>query len=78
MKVTQALLSDSDGKRYYLEIDGVSYKIHFRYNKLLCKIPRGLKTLRELQVGDTVSNVVYEKVHWDDSVYYILKSIDTE
>jgi hypothetical protein len=78
MKITKKLLSDSAGQRFYIEIDNIPYKVRYRYKKLLCKITKGLKTLRELEVGDTVSNVVSETVLWEGDIHYVLKSIDTE
>jgi hypothetical protein len=76
MKVTQALSGTSD-HRYYIGIDGVTYKVPFRYNRLMCLVPNGLKTLWDLKIGDSVSNIKVQKVIWEQKEYLILKSVDT-
>lgn len=76
MLITKELCGTSD-HRYYIGIDGHDYKVPFRYNKIMCKIPKGLKTLWELKVGDTVSNLVVQKIIWNETTYLVLKSIDT-
>jgi len=67
----------SVGPRQYIEIDKVVYKIPFRYNRIMCEIPKGVKTLYELQEGDVVSGIQYKKVLWEGDVYNVLKSINT-
>jgi hypothetical protein len=43
----------------------------------MCEIPKGVKTLYELQEGDVVSGIQYKKVLWEGDVYNVLKSINT-
>jgi hypothetical protein len=75
--VTNPLYSDSFGQRWYIEIDNKKYKVPYRYKRIMCKIPRGLKTLFELKLGDPVSNIEFNTVIWEGDVHYVLKSIDT-
>jgi hypothetical protein len=65
------------GTRFYIGIDGITYKVPYRYKRLMCTT-RGLKTLYELKIGDEVSNVVSKTVIWEGDIHYVLKSIDTE
>jgi len=65
------------GQRYYIEIDKTVYKIPFRYNRIMCEIPKGVKTLYELQEGDLVSNIQYKKVIFEGDIFKVLKSIHT-
>jgi hypothetical protein len=67
----------SVGPRKYIEIDKVVYKIPFRYNRIMCEIPKGNKTLYELVEGDLVSDIQYKKVIWEGDIYKVLKSINT-
>jgi hypothetical protein len=43
----------------------------------MCKVPKGLKTLWELEVGDPVSNLEVQKIVWNEKTYLVLKSINT-
>jgi len=74
--VTKILCGTSD-HRYYIGINGIDYKVPFRYNRIMCKVPKGLKTLWELEVGDPVSNLEVQKIVWNEKTYLVLKSINT-
>jgi len=65
------------GPRKYIELGHVVYKIPFRYNRIMCEIPVGSKTLYELQEGDYVSHIVYKNVIWEGDIFKVLKSIHT-
>jgi len=65
-----------DTTRYIIGIDGIQYKIIYRYDKLECRV-NGLKTLYELRVGDQIRDVVSEDRVWQNTPYKVLKSVST-
>jgi hypothetical protein len=63
--------------RKYIVIDQVEIKVPWRYNRIMGVSRTGLKTIHELQRGDTIKSFEYTSKLWKGDIHYVLKSIDT-
>ena len=63
--------------RKYIDIDGLSIKIPWRYGRVNGVDIRGLKTLQELKRGDVVHKFEFVTKKWNGETFYVLKMIDT-
>jgi hypothetical protein len=66
------------GGRKYIDIDGLTIKVPWRYNRVTGVTIKGLTTLQELKKGDTLKSFAFETKKWNNETFYVLKEIDTE
>ncbi len=64
--------------RKYIDVDGLHIKVPWRYGKMSGVTTKGLRTIFELRPGDVIKTCEFTKKIWNGSVYYVLKSIDTD
>ena len=74
MKITKPF-HDAEGRKY-IEIDGISCKVPWRYNRVMCKV-NGLTPLQDLVIGQEVRAIIERRV-WDNENYLVLKELSTE
>lgn len=67
---------DIEGRKY-IDIDGLCIKVPWRYNRVCGVEIKGLKTIQELKLGDTVKNFEFVTKHWNGETFYVLKMIET-
>ena len=65
------------GGRKYIDIDGLTIKIPWRYNRVTGVELKGLKTIQELKKGDCVKGLKFETKNWNGETFYVLKEIET-
>jgi hypothetical protein len=64
------------GGRKYIDIDGLTIKVPWRYNRVTGVNIKGLKTIQELKKGDTVTSFSFETKKWNGETFYVLKEIE--
>jgi len=63
--------------RKYIDIDGITIKVPWRYGRVTGVEIEGVKTLQELRKGDTVSKFEFVTKKWDGEIFYVLKKVST-
>jgi hypothetical protein len=74
MKITKTF-NDVQGRKY-IGIDGISIKVPWRYNRVMCKVT-GLIPIQDLVIGQEVRAVIERRV-WENENYLVLKELSTE
>jgi hypothetical protein len=65
------------GERKYIDIDGLTLKVPWRYGRVNGVEIRGLKTLQELKKGEILKKVEFVTKKWNGETFYVLKMIET-
>jgi hypothetical protein len=66
---------DVNGRKY-IDIDGLTIKVPWRYNRVTGVKVNGLKTVQELNKGEVLKSFEFETKTWNGETFYVLKSID--
>ena len=67
---------DVNGRKY-IDIDGITIKVPWRYNRVTGVEIKGLKTIQELKKGDSIKVQKFETKKWNGETFYVLKEIET-
>lgn len=67
---------DVNGRKY-IDIDGITIKVPWRYNRVTGVDIKGLKTIQELKKGDIIKGLKFETKKWNGETFYVLKEIET-
>jgi hypothetical protein len=65
------------GGRKYIDIDGLTLKVPWRYGRITGVEIKGVKTLQELEKGDVLHKVEFVTKKWNGETFYVLKMIQT-
>lgn len=77
MPTVKSGLYEVNGRKY-IDIDGITVKVPWRYNRILGVEIHGIRSVHELRPGDTIKRFEFVTKHWNGETFYVLKSIDTD
>lgn len=75
MPVAGSELYEINGRKY-IDIDGMKFKVPWRYNRIIGVEVTGLKTIHEIKAGDIIKKFEFIAKKWNGETFYVLKSIE--
>ena len=62
--------------RKYIDIDGLRFKVPWRYNRIIGVEVIGFKSIQEIKAGDEIKQFEFVTKSWKGETFYVLKSIE--